>query len=438
MFRKVHYRLTLLCAGITTVILLIMSFIYLYVSEDSLNKSQFLSFQHAMDNFVSNLEQQSVLTHEWLYRMESNNSYFIRITDNGVPLLFNQRQLDETRRNIEEEALDYFHSIISVENLLATDDKTSQHFEFPFTASSGGDYYVCVAEISQQNQHTQALILYPLQELHEKIKHQRIRFALIDLGAIFLLSLFSFFFTKKLLSPIEQNRKEQVQFVAAASHELRTPLSVILSCVSAIKKASPEEEDGFLSTIHAEGQRMSQLINDMLLLSQADAHAFPIHLQPTECDTLTLNSYEAFEPMAKEKNISFTVSLPEDTLLPCLCDGERFNQITAILLHNAISYTPKGGKILLSLSLDTSRKPECLILSVADNGIGIPDQEKEKIFRRFYRTDQSRCVKDHFGLGLPIASEIARSLGGTIRVADTPGGGSTFFFRLPYTKPSAD
>lgn len=432
MFRKVHYLLTLLCAGTTTAILLVMSFIYLYVSETGLTQSQFLSFQHAMDNFVNNFKQQNVVTHEWLSQMETNNTYFIRITDNGVPLLFNQRKLDQHRLNIEEEALDYFSSSISVENADPSEEDTDYLCEFPFTASTGEDYYACAARINHEKQNTDILVLYPLYELNAKIKSQRIHFALVDLAAILLLSLFSFFFTKKLLAPIERNRKEQIQFVAAASHELRTPLAVILSSVSAIKKASPEEEENFLSTIASEGRRMSRLINDMLLLSQADAHAFPIRLQPVECDTLLLNSFEAFEPMAREKNISFTISLPRTALPPCLCDAERLSQVVSILLHNAISYTPSGGSISAALSLDTVKKSEVLTLSIIDNGIGIPDEEKDKIFQRFYRSDRSRSVKDHFGLGLPIASEIVRSLEGTIRVTDTPGGGSTFIIRLPF------
>ena len=437
MFRKVHYLLTLLCAGITASILLVMSFIYLYVSETSLTQSQFLSFQHAMDNLINNFRQQRVITHEWLIQTEKSNACSIRITDNGIPLLFSQKDSSSSHRITEEEAMDYFYASFSCEAApeseeLSADAEDSIHTSFPFTSSSGENYYACFARISKEEQRTELLILHPIKELDEKIKMQRIHFALIDLAAIFLLSLFSFFFTKKLLSPIERSRKEQIQFVAAASHELRTPLAVILSSVSAIKKASPEEEEGFLATISAEGKRMSRLINDMLLLSQADAHTFPVHLKPTECDTLLLNSYEAFEPMAREKRLSLTVSLPSTTLPPCSSDGERFNQITAILLHNAISYTPQGGFIKLSLSLNTAKKPELLTLSVADSGIGIPDEEKEKIFHRFYRLDQSRSEKDHFGLGLSIAAEIVHSLGGTIRVTDTPGGGSTFLVCLPF------
>ncbi len=444
MFRKVHYLLTLLCAGITASILLVMSFIYLYVSETSLTQSQFLSFQHAMDNLINNFRQQRVITHEWLIQTEKGNACSIRITDNGIPLLFSQRNSGDPLRAAEEEALDYFHASFSFapapgDAELSSGEEDCILFTFPFTSSSGENYYACFARISKEDQSTELLILHPIKELDEKIKIQRIHFALIDLAAVFLLTLFSFFFTKKLLSPIERSRKEQIQFVAAASHELRTPLAVILSCVSAIKKASPEEdEEGFLATISSEGQRMSHLISDMLLLSQADAHTFPVHLKPTECDTLLLNSYEAFEPMAGEKGISLTISLPDHVLPPCLCDGERFNQIMAILLHNAISYTPKGGSICLSLSLNTAKKPELLVLSVADSGIGIPDGEKEKIFRRFYRLDQSRSEKNHFGLGLSIAFEIVHSLDGNIRVEDTPGGGSTFIVCLPFHPVSGE
>lgn len=436
MFRKVHYLLTLLCAGITASILLVMSLIYLYVSETSLTQSQFLSFQHAMDNLINNFRQQRVINHEWLAQTEKNNACSIRITDNGIPLLFSQKKEDPVFRQTEEEALDYFYTSFAVGGL-PDEEEQILHFTFPFTSSSKENYYACFARISSGEQHTELLILHPIKDLDEKIKTQRIHFALIDMAAVFLLTLFSFFFTKKLLSPIERSRKEQIQFVAAASHELRTPLAVILSCVSAVKKAAPEEKEGFLATISSEGQRMSRLINDMLLLSQADAHTFPVCPKPTECDTLLLNSYEAFEPMAREKDISMTISLPPAGIPPCLCDGERFNQITAILLHNSISYTPKGGTISLSLSLNTVKKPEHLTLSVADSGIGIPDEEKEKIFRRFYRLDQSRSEKDHFGLGLSIAFEIVRSLDGTIRVTDTPGGGSTFSVCLPF-RPAAN
>ncbi len=444
MFRKVHYRLTLLCAGITTFILLTMSLIYLYVSESGLKESHFLAFQRDAGTLVTNFEQQTVITHTWLSQMENLNAFTISITDNGIPLLFTERAKEEKRQKTEQDAMEYYHSYVASSVVGSKND--TYHIEYMFTSSFQEDYYACYAFLPYENGETEILILSPLAHLNSQIRTQRIRFVAIDLTAMGFLFLFSFFFTKKLLIPVEENRLEQIRFVAAASHELRTPLAVILSCASAIhgrkgnaKKALPSEEEAFLHTIYSEGQRMKRLIDDMLLLSQADTHAFQVHWESIEPDTLLLNSYESFETMAAEKNISFHISLPDAPLPPCLGDGERLQQLIAILLHNAISYTPENGRIILALSYGKGSKANgasinrlpAYTISVIDNGVGIPDEEKDKIFQRFYRSDQSRSAKGHFGLGLCIAQEIVHSMKGSICVEDTPGGGSSFLIRLP-------
>lgn len=436
MFRKVHYRLTFLCAGITIFILIIMSLIYLYVSESGLKKNQFLSFQRDMSTLTANLEQQTVITHEWLSKIEKNNSYLVSIMDNGISFLFNDRNQDVNKSRITNEALNYYHSHFSMEGV--SSDYSSYHMEYEFTDSAGDDYYACFAVIPFPAGDVQALILSPSDRLDIQIKEQRVRFLLLDAAAVLLLFLFSYFFTKRLLLPIEKNRIGQIQFVASASHELKTPLAVILSCANACKKASPEEEEVFLSTIRSEGQRMSRLIDDMLFLSKADNHSFHVHMEETEIDTLLLNSYEAFEPMAKEKNIRFQVSLPENAVPACCTDGERLHQIIAILLHNAISYTPPMGRVILALTLEEadSKTSGKYYITVTDNGIGIPEEEKDNIFKRFYRGDKSRSSKNHFGLGLSIASEIITALNGAIQVTDTEGGGSTFTVTIPMRHPA--
>lgn len=445
MFRKVHYRLTLLCAGITTFILLVMSFIYLYVSETGLKQSHFFSFQRDAGTLIANFEQQAVITHTWLSQMESLNAFTISVTDNGVPLLFSERERDEKRRNTEQEALDYYRSHFAVLLMDSDSRSRSHHTEFSFTSSFQEDYYASYACIPSENGETELLILSPVEPLNTQIRTQRIRFACIDLTAMLFLFLFSFFFTRKILIPVEENRLEQIRFVAAASHELRTPLAVILSCAGAIrghnkKKALSKEEETFLNTIYSEGQRMKRLIDDMLFLSRADSHSFLVHQEPIEPDTLLLNSYEAFETLAAEKNITLRISLPESALPPCLGDGERLQQLIAILLHNAVSYTPEGGTVRLSLTCSKGQKTgnmtlnrgDSYTIAVTDNGIGIPEEEKSRIFHRFYRSEQSRSTKEHFGLGLCIAEEIVHSLKGSIRVEDTPGGGSTFLVQLPF------
>lgn len=440
MFKKVHRRLTLLCGIITTVILLAMSFGYLYISEQSLKSSTFSSFQNNMNTLLANLEHQNVITHEWLTKMEHNGRYLIHITDNGVPFLFNEREAEEQKRLFE----DVWR--ISRENpgpLVGTEYSETTHMEFFYTPqpehetpattlrdiflTPGEDYCACAA-VSERNGGTlQIVILYPLDTLQAQIVRQRLLFLLLDVLAISLLYLFAFYFTRRILRPLEENQRRQTQFVASASHELRTPLAVILSCASASEKAAtPSERSRFLESIRSEGVRMSKLIDDMLLLTSADNKSWSIHMADTEPDTLLLNLYESFEAIAAKKHIALSISLPEYAVPPLSCDKERIIQVLAILLHNALSYTPAGGQVHLSLSCQGKTTK----FSVADNGPGIPDAEKEHIFERFYRTEKSRTEKDHFGLGLCIASEIAKAHHGKILAEDTPGGGATFLLIL--------
>lgn len=425
MFKKVHLRLTLMCAAITTLILLTMSFVYLYVSENSLQKNYFISFQRDMSTIFANLEQQSIITHEWLSKIESNNSYYIYLTDNGVPFLFNQRNPLPISEAVQQEAVEYYKSHSTTTTLSSY---IAYHDEYEFRSSTGPIYYASVGTISHDSGNLEVLILSSLDQLNNQINEQRIRFLMINLSAIFLLFIFSYYFTKKLLQPIKKNQEEQVQFLSSASHELRTPLAVILSCTSACKTATPAEKEGFLDVISSEGFRMSRLIDDMLLLSNADNKTFQIQLAEIELDTLLINSYEAFEAMAKEKQISLQLQLPDYKIPTFLCDGARLSQVISILLHNAISYTPAKGTIFLTISLDNDRK---ISIIVVDNGNGIPDEKKEHIFKRFYRADSSHNEKDHYGLGLCIAAEIITALKGTIHVKDTLGGGSTFIVTLP-------
>ena len=213
------------------------------------------------------------------------------------------------------------------------------------------------------------IILYPLNSMKHEILLQRLAFFGTAFLAILALSIFSWFFTGKMIAPLEENRQAQTEFIAAASHELRSPLAVILSGISAMKKA---------------------------------------------------------EPLMQEHHMNFSVELPEEELPLCCCDPERISQVLGILLDNAISYVPEHGKIRITLT----QNAKSFCLSVIDNGPGIPDSAKTSVFRRFYRADSARNNRQHFGLGLCIAYEIITLHQGTITVQDTPGGGSTFLMSL--------
>ena len=427
MFRKVHIRLTLLCAGITAVIMIIMSLCYLYVSETGLYRNQFQSFQNDINTITTNLEQQSVISMEWLSKMEAQGNYLFFVLDGGVPFLYNQLssvQGNATRGILLDECRNVYQNMIAKDASVQSESSyRSSHFEFEFVSeSTASKYFGSVINMGPYASTLEIIVLSSLQSLEEQILEQRFHFILIDLAAIILLTVFAWLFTGLLLKPIMENHQKQIRFVASASHELRTPLAVILSAAECCKNASAEKREGFLKTIHQEGLRMSSLVNDMLTLSGSDNQRFAVYPKSIELDTLPMNSYEAFDPLAREKSITLSVSLPDKAVPPCSADPERISQVISILLHNAISYTPEQGRIELSLS----HKKEHFYLSVRDNGIGISDEDKKKIFDRFYRVEKSRSAKGHFGLGLSIAYEIIKAHGGSIQVTDAEGGGSIF------------
>ena len=429
MFKKVHLRLTLLCAGITAVIMLVMSLCYLYVSEKGLYRNQFQAFKNDINTISTNLEQQSVISMEWLAKMEAQGNYRFFVLDNGVPFLYNQlSDPEQTEENniLLTESRNALNSLSSQDVTVTVSDGINgilSHSEYEFISPSTDSRYFCsLIQMGTGNSLLEIVVLSPLQRLEQQIEEQRTRFLLIDIGATILLGIFAWFFTGILLTPIAENQQKQAMFVAAASHELRTPLSVILSAAECCRDAAPERQEGFIRTIYQEGLRVSSLVTDMLTLSQSDSHRFPVRKEPTELDTLLMNSYEAFEPLAREKSIQLSLTLPDGALPLCNVDPERISQVIAILLHNAISYTPNQGRIELSLA----RHKERFAVSVQDNGIGISDADKKRIFDRFYRVEKSRNRKDHFGLGLSIAHEIVKAHGGSIQVTDAEGGGSCF------------
>lgn len=434
MFRKVHLYLTALCAGITAAILIVMSLLYLYLSEKELYENQYRSFQNDMNTIATSLEQQSVISMEWLSKMESHGGYTFYALDNGIPFLYNRlTNLSESSdtRKLLDACLAFYENNFAVdfaETSAETPYNTCHHVEFPFDpAGKKHEFHISVVELNRGTSSLQLLVISPLDFLKEQITRQRVRFFLIDIAAILLLTLFSFFFTGKLLQPVIESRRKQTEFVAAASHELRTPLAVILSAAECLRDADAERQARFLETIKQEGGILTSLVNDMLTLSASDSQRFSCHPAPVELDTLLINTYEAFEPLAAEKNLSLSVSLPEESLPPCTADAERIVQLLSILLQNALSYTPEGGQIDLALSHKRNR----FYLTVSDTGVGIPAEDQKKIFDRFYRAEKSRSAKGHFGLGLSIAAEIVKSHHGSIHVADRAGGGCVFTVILP-------
>jgi len=214
------------------------------------------------------------------------------------------------------------------------------------------------------------------------------------------------------------------RFSADAAHEIRTPLAIIRGELEfiAAQKHSPELQ-GALGTILDEADRLSDIVEKLAMLSRMDSLWGKHAHQEFDLGALTAETIDQMRLLADEKRISLAPHIE-----PAMVAGDRnrLKQVLVNLLDNAIKYTPDGGRVTVEVRNNANRAQ----LSVADTGIGIASEHREKIFDRFYRVSTDRGEVGS-GLGLAIAKSICNAHGGTIVVDSTPGVGSTFRIELP-------
>ena len=234
------------------------------------------------------------------------------------------------------------------------------------------------------------------------------------------------------LEKAEQQRKD---FVANVSHELRTPLTNIKSyaetLADGIGDLPPEMEQKFLRVILNESDRMTHILQDLLTLSRFDSGRSELRLTSFPFAKVVDDTYQAV--LMDAQNHSHTVTLELPGWLPRVrADRERVMQVMMNIVSNAIKYTPDGGRIILSAGLDGDR----VWMQVDDNGIGIPDGDREHIFERFYRVDKARSRQSGgTGLGLSIAQEIMRQHEGRLYLVDKEEPGLVIRMELPIQGP---
>ncbi len=229
----------------------------------------------------------------------------------------------------------------------------------------------------------------------------------------------------------ERRRVDRIRrdFVANASHELRTPLTSIRGFVEALEDGGLEESDTakrFLSRIRANADRMASLVDDLLELSRLESGAQPPSLEPLDCAAVVADVVTSFAKIAARKSISLDADEAEAPRV--LGDSDRLRRILEHLVDNALKYTPDGGRV----SVRVGREGDGAMVSVEDTGPGITAEHLPRLFERFYRVDTARSRElGGTGLGLSIVKHLAESMGASVRVASTPGRGSTFEVRLP-------
>ena len=229
------------------------------------------------------------------------------------------------------------------------------------------------------------------------------------------------------VSKMKEIEDMQKQFLSDVSHELKTPMSAIIGSVEILQRdgmESPEIFNEFMEILLKESYRMQNIINDILELSRLDQTKVTLDYQELDIKAVVKESLDLFEPLAKEKHLSLIYH--NKIKEPLILDYSTIKTILSNFISNAIKYSNEGV-----ITIKTKKEDNTFILSVQDEGIGIPKNKLNYIYDRFYQVDKSRSSKISTGLGLSIVKKIVELNQGTIDVESIEGIGSTFTVKLP-------
>ncbi|MGC8785876.1 MAG: ATP-binding protein, partial [Anaerolineae bacterium] len=219
-------------------------------------------------------------------------------------------------------------------------------------------------------------------------------------------------------------------FISTVSHELRSPLHSISGYVQLLldgKAPDKATQQECLEIVYRQTQHLTNLINDLLDASRMESASLVLQKEPVQMYLAVQEVLADLQPLAEQAQITLTNHLTPD--LPVVFgDKERLKQVVRNLVHNAIKFTPKGGHVTISATVEPGR----IVVSVQDDGIGIPAEALPRLFERFYQVDSSSTRRaGGTGLGLYICKQIVTAHGGEIWVKSQVGKGSTFSFTLP-------
>ena len=270
------------------------------------------------------------------------------------------------------------------------------------------------------------------QDVNGEYLSLRVRFALVRRESGFISGLVAV-----LHDTTEQEKEERERrlFVSNVSHELRTPLTSVKSYLEALDEGAlydPVAPD-FIKVSLDETNRMMRMVTDLLHLSRIDNATTQLDMELinfTAFITFILNRFDKMRSQDDEKKYELVRDYPINSVWIEI-DTDKMTQVIDNILNNAIKYSPDGGKITVSMKTTDDQ----MILSIKDQGLGIPKQDLPKIFDRFYRVDRARSrAQGGTGLGLAIAKEIIKQHNGFIWAKSEYGKGSTFTIVLPYDK----
>ena len=256
-------------------------------------------------------------------------------------------------------------------------------------------------------------------------------YAQVVLGfiALIIASVIGYYMAGKAIIPLKEAYDKQKQFAADASHELRTPLAVLMSSAELLL-ADKSIQNPFLrqvlEDVKSEVKKMTNLVSDLLMVARSDNNALKMKIQRVDLSEILSQVVRTMSPIAEKKNIRLAGENFDKIIINA--DEQKIKQLVIILVDNAIKYTPDGGSVVVRLEEFDLKHA---IFSVMDSGIGIAEEDLDKVFERFYRVDKARSREmGGNGLGLAIAAEIVKVHEGKISVASKLGEGTKFTVEL--------
>ncbi len=226
---------------------------------------------------------------------------------------------------------------------------------------------------------------------------------------------------------LEQNENIRRQLLGDVTHELRTPLTTIKGSMEALIDGVIEPEPAVFQQIHTEASRLQRLVEDLQEISRLEAGAFKLEPKPLSLPEVIAHTVALLQPQYDAKQVSLRFTPANEVTV--LADPDRLKQVLVNLLGNALQYTNSGGHVAISFD---SRHHDAEV-TITDDGIGLPADQLEHIFTRFYRVDKSRSrSRGGSGVGLTVTRTLVEAMGGTIHAESAGiGMGSTFRFTLP-------
>ncbi|MCL1810016.1 MAG: HAMP domain-containing histidine kinase [Clostridiales bacterium] len=426
---SMRVRLALVCVITTGVLLCAMATVLLRISENQMELQSDAAFRNSANSIVYRLQNSRIIDDAWLSQIEAGSNLIVHIEDNTYPILFRGSWSPETSRGrlvslAHEKAMSEYLFDVKTKpySALATEEIT-----FDVRGNHDELYKVFISLIPKDAGWQSLTLLKDLEKENRTRFLLRVSFFAVIFASLVLLLLFSLLFSKRATVQVEDANKKHVEFIAAASHELRAPLTVVKASVAeSAKEQVSSHAEKYHTIAEREIRRMARLIDELLLLANADAEKLTLKSGTVDFDTILTELYENYEVIARSKKQHLTLSLPDNALPIISGDKQRLAQAFTAILDNAVSYTPENGHI----SVEAIKSKRTLSIVVSDDGPGIPDCEKARVFERFKRSDSAHADKDHYGLGLSVAKEIIEMHNGKITVSDSSAGGALFTIRF--------